>query len=59
MTHSNAALNDLFEKIMARDIDPRHLLRLGAGEKELSVNAQGGQYDFTKWGRVNYTLARR
>jgi intron-binding protein aquarius len=24
VTHSNAALNDLFEKIMARDIDPRY-----------------------------------
>lgn len=23
VTHSNAALNDLFEKIMVRDIDPR------------------------------------
>jgi hypothetical protein len=30
VTHSNAALNDLFEKILARDVDPRHLLRLGA-----------------------------
>lgn len=29
VTHSNAALNDLFEKILARDVDPRHLLRLG------------------------------
>lgn len=37
----------------------RHLLRLGAGERELSVNAQGGGFDFSKWGRVNYTLARR
>lgn len=27
VTHSNAALNDLFEKIMARDIDPRYFLR--------------------------------
>lgn len=31
VTHSNAALNDLFEKTLARDVDPRHLLRLGKG----------------------------
>ena len=35
ITHSNAALNDIFEKIMKRDVDPRHLLRLGSGEVEL------------------------
>ena len=33
MTHSNQALNQLFEKIMALDIDERHLLRLGHGEE--------------------------
>lgn len=33
VTHSNQALNDLFEKILARDIPEHHLLRLGAGEK--------------------------
>jgi hypothetical protein len=37
VTHSNAALNDLFAKIRARDIDQRHLLRLGAGQRELEV----------------------
>jgi len=56
VTHSNAALNDLFEKIIQRDIDERHLLRLGAGEKELRV---GSGKDFSKWGRVNYSLSRR
>jgi hypothetical protein len=30
VTHSNQALNQLFEKIMQLDIDERHLLRLGA-----------------------------
>jgi intron-binding protein aquarius len=54
VTHSNQALNDLFEKIMERDIDERHLLRLGSGEKDLST-----EKDFSKWGRVNYTLQRR
>ena len=54
VTHSNSALNDLFEKIMQRDIKERHLLRLGAGEKSLDTDK-----DFSKWGRVNYALGRR
>lgn len=29
VTHSNQALNQLFEKIIALDIDERHLLRMG------------------------------
>lgn len=32
VTHSNQALNQLFEKIMALDVDERHLLRLGKSE---------------------------
>lgn len=32
------ALNQLFEKIMALDIDERHLLRLGHGEEELQTD---------------------
>ena len=68
VTHSNSALNDLFEKIMQRNIDPRHLLRLGSGERELRDNlAVGGALgggkgqgeQFSKQGRVNWTLARR
>ena len=39
-----------------RDIDERHLLRLGAGERELR---EGTMKDFSKFGRVNYTLKRR
>lgn len=31
------ALNQLFEKIMALDIDERHLLRLGHGEEALET----------------------
>lgn len=54
VAHSNQALNDLFAKIMERDVDPRHLLRLGAGERELDT-AQ----DFGRDGRVDYTLGRR
>jgi intron-binding protein aquarius len=48
------ALNDLFEKIMQRDIKERDLLRLGAGERDLDTES-----DFSKIGRVNATLARR
>ena len=68
VTHSNAALNDLFEKIMARDVAPRHLLRLGSGELELretlsNTGAAGsgrGQGEiFSKQGRVNWSLSRR
>ncbi|KAM9064638.1 RNA helicase aquarius isoform X1 [Sarcophilus harrisii] len=54
VTHSNQALNQLFEKIMALDIDERHLLRLGHGEEELET-----EKDFSRYGRVNYVLTRR
>uniref|UniRef100_A0A8C6UHK6 RNA helicase aquarius n=1 Tax=Neogobius melanostomus TaxID=47308 RepID=A0A8C6UHK6_9GOBI len=54
VTHSNQALNQLFEKIMALDIDERHLLRMGHGEEELET-----EKDFSRYGRVNYVLARR
>jgi len=54
VTHSNQALNDLFEKIMDRDIESRHLLRLGAGADDLHTDD-----DYSKWGRVNMTLSRR
>ena len=57
ITHSNAALNDLFEKVMARgDIDERYMLRLGYGERDLQISSQ---FDFTKIGRVNHALFRR
>jgi len=57
VTHSNAALNDLFEKVMARgDIDERYLLRLGSGERDLKTSSL---HDFTKLGRVEHILSRR
>ena len=57
VTHSNAALNDLFEKIMATGIvDERYMIRLGSGEKDLNIQST---HDFTKQGRVKYTLERR
>ncbi|XP_004519648.1 intron-binding protein aquarius [Ceratitis capitata] len=54
VTHSNQALNQLFEKIMALDIDERHLLRLGHGEEALET-----EKDFSRYGRVNYVLTQR
>ena len=54
VTHSNQALNQLFEKIMKLDIDERHLLRLGHGEDELET-----EKDFSRYGRVNYVLEQR
>ncbi len=69
VAHSNAALNDLFAKIIMRDVDQRHLLRLGGGEKDLSdhVHSGGsrsaaaawGEDQFSRQGRVNWSLARR
>ena len=57
VTHSNAALNDLFEKVMVRgDIDERYMLRLGSGERDLQTETE---FDFTKTGRVNHILSRR
>ena len=48
------ALNDLFEKILQRDVPARYLLRLGMGEAELATTL-----DFSRVGRVNAMLARR
>jgi intron-binding protein aquarius len=54
ITHSNHALNDIFEKITTLDIDEKHLLRLGIGEKELKL-----QKEYSKSGRINHMLALR
>ena len=54
ITHSNQALNDIFEKLLVRDIDERYLLRLGHGEELL-----GTEKDFSRAGRVNHMLKRR
>jgi intron-binding protein aquarius len=54
VTHSNQALNQLFEKIMELDIDERHLLRMGHGEEALETKK-----DFSRYGRVNYVLSKR
>ncbi|KAJ2505859.1 hypothetical protein IWW47_001857, partial [Coemansia sp. RSA 2052] len=54
LTHSNQALNQLFEKIIAVDIEPRHLLRLGHGEEDLDASER-----YSKAGRVESFLDRR
>ncbi|KAK2739281.1 hypothetical protein FQN57_006616 [Myotisia sp. PD_48] len=54
VAHSNQALNQLFQKIVALDIDERHLLRLGHGEEELEIEGS-----FGKFGRVDSFLDNR
>ncbi|KAJ6140519.1 hypothetical protein N7470_010315 [Penicillium chermesinum] len=54
IAHSNQALNQLFQKIIALDIDERHLLRLGHGEEELNTDS-----DYSKYGRVESFLDNR
>ncbi|KAI6779552.1 Intron-binding protein aquarius-like protein [Emericellopsis cladophorae] len=54
VAHSNQALNQLFAKIAALDIDERHLLRLGHGEEDLLTES-----NFSKHGRVESFLQNR
>ncbi|KAK0711544.1 P-loop containing nucleoside triphosphate hydrolase protein [Lasiosphaeris hirsuta] len=54
IAHSNQALNQLFAKIVALDIDERHLLRLGHGEEDLETEGS-----FSKHGRVESFLENR
>ncbi|ERF69659.1 hypothetical protein EPUS_03651 [Endocarpon pusillum Z07020] len=54
VAHSNQALNQLFQKIVALDIDSRHLLRLGHGEEDLDTEAS-----FSKHGRVESFMDNR
>ncbi|KAF2398402.1 P-loop containing nucleoside triphosphate hydrolase protein [Trichodelitschia bisporula] len=53
IAHSNQALNQLFQKITALDIDERYLLRLGHGEEELETDVS-----YSKHGRVESFLER-
>lgn len=53
VAHSNQALNQLFQKIVALDIDERHLLRLGHGEGELHLENEAS---YSKHGRVESFL---
>ncbi|KAI9723064.1 MAG: hypothetical protein M1828_004312 [Chrysothrix sp. TS-e1954] len=55
IAHSNQALNQLFQKIVALDIDERHLLRLGHGEGELQLETETS---YSKFGRVESFLEK-
>ena len=54
ITHSNSALNDVFEKISACDVPSRYLLRAGMGERDLNT-----RNDYSREGRIDYFLQRR
>ena len=54
ITHSNQALNDIFQKLANKDIDVGEMIRLGYGESLLETDEE---YD--KLGRVNAMLERR
>jgi intron-binding protein aquarius len=54
LTHSNTALNHLFDKLIEREVPEQHCLRLGHGERQLETIK-----DFSRRGRVNYLLALR
>jgi intron-binding protein aquarius len=54
ITRSNQALNHLFEKISASNIDSRHLVRLGHGHEDLDSTEEWG-----KAGRIKSFLELR
>ena len=54
ITHSNQALNDIFQKLSKKDIDIGEMLRLGYGENLLQT-----EEEYDKLGRVNAMLERR
>lgn len=54
ITHSNQALNDIFQKLASKDIDVGEMIRLGYGESLLET-----EEEYDKLGRVNAMLERR
>lgn len=54
VTHSNHALNQIFDKMVELSVEEHHLLRMGHGEESLMSNK-----DFSRQGRVKYVLAKR
>lgn len=54
ITHSNQALNDIFQKLSMKDINIGEMLRLGYGENLLQT-----EEEYDKLGRVNAMLERR
>ena len=59
ITHSNHALNDLFVKIMERDIAARHLLRLGMGEQVRDSSPLPGETLQGEQGKDTGSLCKR
>lgn len=53
IAHSNQALNQLFAKIVRLDIDQRHLLRLGQGERDLQLE---NETSYGRQGRIEHFL---
>jgi hypothetical protein len=54
ITHSYAALKDLFTKVMAPgNIDERYLICLGSGAQDMDIHSS---YDFIKTGFVAHSL---
>lgn len=54
VTHSNQALNKIFDRLLELDVEEHHLLRMGHGEEDLQ-----SEQDFSRQGRVKYVLSRR
>jgi intron-binding protein aquarius len=57
LTHSNAALNQLFSKLVELDFDTTRLLRMGHGESQL--DSDENDHSFSQHGRINALLALR
>lgn len=56
VTHSNAALNDLFAKLPLAGVDSTRMVRLGHGERGVVTEED---LDFSPEGRVDALLSRR
>ena len=54
VTHSNTALNQIFEKLIDNGFPEEFLIRLGHGEVDLK-----SEKNFSRMGRVDYILKRR
>ena len=67
ITHSNNVLNDLCQKIIESDIvDPKHLLRLGKGSKNIIINKENNkkievenELNLSLDGKITYMLNQR
>lgn len=58
VTNNDRSLNELCAKLLQRNVDPRHLVSLGAGETELREGMVAGD-SLGRTGRVQWSLQRR